>query len=119
MGRKSGFISRSDESGSFMAEKREWLFFGDFVRFYILFHAARSPASALELASKLNGHGYRLNARKLERVLDSLETHGYLIASGRPVSNGQPKQYKATTKGREFVEIAKTKLRKLAVELLP
>ena len=96
-----------------------WLFFGDFVRFYILFHAARNPASALEVAGELNRHGYRLNARKLERVLGSLETNGYLIAFGRPVSNGQPKQYKATAKGREFVEIAKTRLRELAEALLP
>jgi DNA-binding PadR family transcriptional regulator len=101
-----------------MDEKRMWLFFGDFVRFHILFHAARNPASALELAGELNRHGYRLNARKLELVLGSLETNGYLIASGRPGSNGQPKQYKATAKGRDYVETAKTKLRELAVELL-
>jgi hypothetical protein len=96
-----------------------WLFFGDFVRLYILFHAARSPASAMELVGGLNHRGYRFNARQLARVLASLERAGYLTASDKHASNGQPTFYEASAKGRDFVGIAKTRLRELAKALLP
>jgi hypothetical protein len=101
-----------------MHAKRTWLFFGDFVRLYVLFHAAQSPASAVELAGRLNHRGYRLNARKLDRVLASLEQAGYLTASDKHASNGQPTLYEVTAKGRDFVVIAETRLRALAEVLL-
>jgi hypothetical protein len=72
----------------------------------------------LELAGELNRHGYRFNARKLDRVLTALERAGYLTAFGRSAPNMGTKVYKATAKGWDFVVLARVHLQKLAEELL-
>jgi DNA-binding PadR family transcriptional regulator len=106
------------KSASALGEIATWLFFGDFVRLYVLFHAARNPVTALELTGELNHQGYHFNVGKLDGVLTSLEKKGYLAATASAVSNGLGKCYETTTKGRDFLVLAKGKLQGLAETIL-
>jgi len=102
------------KSASALGEMAMWLFFGRFVRLYVLFHAAQNAVTALELAGELNHQGYHFNVRKLDVILTSLQKKGYLAATARGASDGPGKCYKTTTKGRDFLVLAKAKLKGLA-----
>jgi DNA-binding PadR family transcriptional regulator len=95
-----------------------WLFFGDFVRLHILFHAAKKAICGREIVDELVRHGYRFRSAKVHAVLHELEKDGFLTGSPMAVADERRKHYKATGKGRQVVEIARTRLLELAAELL-
>jgi DNA-binding PadR family transcriptional regulator len=116
------FFASSQRQGGIgdgMDQTRPWMFFGDFVRLHILFHAARNPVGVFELTEELNRHGYRFKVSRLDRVLIALERAGYLTASATPGPDRQTKLYRTTAKGRDFMLAARVKLQKLAEEILP
>jgi DNA-binding PadR family transcriptional regulator len=94
------------------------LFLGDFVRLHILFQAAKGPISVAEIVATLNRHDYRLSQGKVDAVLRSLEKTGCLTAASVVMSGNRERQFKATSKGRKILGVAKSKLNALASDVL-
>ena len=110
MARKAGRGIQVVDNGD---EMRHWLFFGNFVRLYILRHAAREPVSAKSIETKLERHGYRLSRTRLRAMLDALKRAGYLTSFSVDGRN----YHEITAQGRRVIEVARAQLRKLAGEL--
>src|SRR6266542_4204865 len=106
------------ESDPIMDNMRDGMFFGDFVRLHILYHATKKPISGLEIVAELERHGYRLRPGKVCSVLQALEQSGYLTGRFVAVGGKRRKYYEATGKGRQVMRVAKTRLHELAAGLL-
>jgi DNA-binding PadR family transcriptional regulator len=99
-------------------DRENWLFFGDFVRLHILFHAAKNAISGREVMDQLFRHGYRLRLGKVHAVLQALEKEGFLTCSVVAVSDERRKYYRTTARGQQVIESARTRLVELAAEVL-
>src|SRR5205823_13781695 len=101
-----------------MGTMRVGLFFGVFVRLHILHRATKRPTCGVEIVAELERYGYRLSPGKVYSVLQALEQAGYLTGGSVVVGGKRRKYYEATGKGRQVMEVARTRLHELAAELL-
>lgn len=87
------------------------------IRLHILHHAAQEPIFGLGIIEELGRHGYKLSAGTLYPILHGLERKGYLSLS--EVRNGRHfrKVYRATSRGRAALRLAKGRVLELFGEL--
>jgi PadR family transcriptional regulator PadR len=87
------------------------------IRLHILHHAAKEPIFGLGIIEELGRHGYKLSAGTLYPILHGLERKGYLSFS--EVRNGRHfrKVYRATSRGRAALRLAKGRVLELFGEL--
>ena len=84
---------------------------------HILHHAAQEPIYGLGIIEELGRHGYRLSAGTLYPLLHGLEREGYLRSVEKRNGRLARRLYKATSKGRQALREAKSKVRELFAEL--
>jgi PadR family transcriptional regulator PadR len=87
------------------------------IRLHILHHAAHEPIFGLGIIEELARHGYKLSAGTVYPLLHGLERRGYLKSKEERVRKRARRLYRATTKGRRALEVAKVKVRELFGEL--
>lgn len=94
------------------------LFFGGFVRLYILYRAAREPVFGLEMMGELARHGYDVGPGTIYEILYQLARAGFLIRHTRLVGGKRRKYYRATPEGIAALYEARARLGELIEEVL-
>jgi DNA-binding PadR family transcriptional regulator len=94
------------------------LFFEDFVRLHILIQAARHATCAEEIGDQLVRRGYRLRPSEVYHLLRAMENDGLVAGSRVSVTEERRVCYEVTGKGRQVVEMARSRLLELADEAL-
>ena len=87
------------------------------IRLHILHHASKEAIFGLGIIEELGRHGYRLSAGTLYPLLHGLEREGYLRSFEKRDGRHARRLYKATSKGRQSLREAKSKVRELFAEL--
>ncbi len=87
------------------------------IRLHILHHASKEPIFGLGIIEELGRHGYRLSAGTLYPLLHGLEREGYLRSFEKRKGQHARRLYKATSKGRQALREAKSRVRELFSEL--
>jgi len=87
------------------------------IRLHILHHASKEPIFGLEIIEELGRHGYRLSAGTLYPLLHGLEREGYVRSFEKRNGRHARRLYRATSKGRQALREAKSKVRELFAEL--
>ncbi len=92
--------------------------FGGLVRLHILHHACHVPIFGLGIMEELARHGYKLSPGTLYPILHAMEKEGFLISSESLVDGRVRRTYLATTAGRVALDLAKSRVRELFLELM-
>ncbi len=94
-------------------------FFLGFIKVHILYHAAESPVSGVELAEELARHGYRLSPGTLYPTLHRLQRENYLEIASQKVVNGRVRKYYTITEGGlNMLAEAREKITELVAEVI-
>jgi PadR family transcriptional regulator PadR len=88
------------------------------IRLHVLHHAVEEPIFGLGMLEELARHGYRISPGTLYPILHGLEKKGYLRSTTQRNGKSLRKVYRATPRGRDALEAAKTKVRELFAELI-
>jgi PadR family transcriptional regulator PadR len=94
-------------------------FFIGFIKIHILHHSAEEEISGIEIMEELGRHGYSVSPGVIYPTLHRLEKEGYLKSSKAIVGGRVRRCYRATSKGIEALEEAKTKIKELIYEIIP
>ena len=97
--------------------KLDRFFLSGFVRAHILHHAAEESIFGQGIAQELRRHGYNLSAGTLYPLLHDLEQKGYLRSKQHREGRRVWRFYRATSKGKAELVIAKRRVRELFGEL--
>jgi DNA-binding PadR family transcriptional regulator len=89
-----------------------------FIRLHILHHAAEAEIYGQWIIEELARHGYKLSPGTLYPMLHAMEKKGYLRSREKRTGSRGRRLYRATTKGRQAMEMAKEKLRELVGEVV-
>src|SRR4051794_36596638 len=89
------------------------MFYGGFVRMYILYHATKEAIYGVEMMEELARPGYDVGAGTLYPMLPQLEEVGSLASHPEVVAGKQRKYYRATAEGAAALEATKDRLREL------
>jgi PadR family transcriptional regulator PadR len=87
------------------------------IRLHILHHASKEPIFGLGIIEELGRHGYRLSAGTFYSPLHGLEREGYLRSIEKRNRRHTRHLCKATSKGRQALRGAKSKVREVFAEL--
>jgi PadR family transcriptional regulator PadR len=87
------------------------------IRLHILHHASKEPIFGLGIIEELGRHGYKLSPGTLYPLLHGLERDGYLRSFEKRSGRHARRLYKSTSKGRQTLREAKSKVRELFAEL--
>lgn len=89
-----------------------------FWKVHILHHAAEGPVVGQWMINELRRHGYEVSPGTLYPLLNRMEQRGWLRCERDPAGGPKArKDYYLTDKGREILELVKTKVVELHREL--
>lgn len=88
------------------------------VRLHVLHHAAEGEIYGQWMMEELARHGYRIGPGTLYPLLHGLEDKGYLKSRMKRAGGRTRRLYRATTRGRAALKIARGKVRELFDEML-
>jgi len=89
-----------------------------FIKLHILYLAAKEEIYGMGMIEELGRHGYRLSPGTLYPALAKMESQGLLTSRTQTVNHKQRKYYRITKKGISFLEIIKTKISELYLEII-
>ncbi len=88
------------------------------IRLHVLHHAVEGELYGHWMIEELARHGYRISPGTLYPMLHVLERRGYLESRTEGVGRRARRLYRATSKGREALALAKDRVRELFGELI-
>lgn len=89
-----------------------------FMELHILYHASKEDISGVFIMEELRRHGYKVSPGTIYPLLHKMEDMD-LLTSRWDVKNGRRvKLYRITSKGMEFLEEGRKKVRELSQEIL-
>jgi len=88
-----------------------------FARLHILHHAVEGEVFRHRMIEELDRHGYKLSAGTFYPMLHMMERRGCLVSSRRRIGRTFRRVYQATSRGREALVIAQTRVRGLVGEI--
>jgi PadR family transcriptional regulator PadR len=88
------------------------------IRLHVLHHASEEPIFGLGMVQELARHGYQISPGTLYPLLHGLEKKGYLKATYQRNGKSLRKLYRATPRGQDALQAAKSKVRELFSELI-
>jgi DNA-binding PadR family transcriptional regulator len=89
-----------------------------FMRLHILHHAAEGPLYGGWMIEELRRHGYRISPGTLYPMLHGLEREGYLTSRSAKENRRVVRVYRATSKGKKALAVARERIKELFHELI-
>ena len=89
-----------------------------FIRLHILHHAVEGAIYGQWIIEELARHGYKLSPGTLYPMLHAMQQRGYVTMREERAGRSVRKLYRATSLGREALELAKEKIRELVGEVI-
>jgi DNA-binding PadR family transcriptional regulator len=89
-----------------------------FIRLHILHHAVEGAIYGQWIIEELARHGYKLSPGTLYPMLHAMQQRGYVTMLEERAGRSVRKLYRATSLGREALELAKEKIRELVGEVI-
>ena len=89
-----------------------------FVKLHILYHADKEEVFGVGLMEELARHGYEVSPGMLYPTLAKLEKGGFVTCEARTVDHKQRKYYRITPAGISLLDIMKSKIEELYLEVV-